>query len=133
MNAHQLKGYSQLTSVAELVGVKLIQVSSVAEAAEHLLSHRSNRTVAIFFHDPAGIFGPQLATTVPAGGRHIPIVEILAEGDTRSRDYLDRESRFRVLDEAPHEVSIDISERGARRGSTARGRSLLRGGSRVLL
>ncbi|PHJ24638.1 3 5 -cyclic nucleotide phosphodiesterase domain-containing protein [Cystoisospora suis] len=125
MNAHQLKGYNQLASVAELVGVKLIQVSSVAEAAEHLLSHRNNRTVAIFFHDPAGIFGPQLATAVPAGGRHIPIVEILAEGDRRSRDYFERDFRFRAVDEAPPEVSIEIPDRG-RRGSTTRARSLLR-------
>ncbi|CBZ53499.1 calcium/calmodulin-dependent 3',5'-cyclic nucleotide phosphodiesterase [Neospora caninum Liverpool] len=65
MNVQQAKGYSQLTAVADLVGVKVIHVNSVAEAAEQMLSNRGHRIVAVFFRDPGDSHAFRQSKIVP--------------------------------------------------------------------
>ncbi|EPR64411.1 3'5'-cyclic nucleotide phosphodiesterase domain-containing protein [Toxoplasma gondii GAB2-2007-GAL-DOM2] len=126
MNVQQAKGYSQLAAVADLVGVKVIHVTSVAEAVEHMLSNRGHRIVSVFFKDPAGVIRSQLSSALPqSNSRNIPLVEVVAEGDILTRERLEESFRVANPSDTSREVAIEIQERG-RRGSTTQGRLLLR-------
>ncbi|PFH38525.1 3'5'-cyclic nucleotide phosphodiesterase domain-containing protein [Besnoitia besnoiti] len=128
MNVQHVAGFSQLAAVAELVGVKLIPVASVAEAAEQMLSNRGNRIVAVFFQDPSGQARAQLSAAVPqaaSSARRIPLIEILPRGgDAETQRQLEEAFRLHQAGDTPRDAP-EASNRG-RRGSAAQGRSLLR-------
>ncbi|KAL8273275.1 hypothetical protein Esti_002776 [Eimeria stiedai] len=77
MNMNQLPSYSQLTSVCELIGIKVQNVASIPELNDQLATSKQIRALALFVYDNTTHLANAIPCSVPSINRIAELVQVV--------------------------------------------------------
>ncbi|KAL8431554.1 hypothetical protein Efla_000600 [Eimeria flavescens] len=77
MNMNQLPSYSQLTSVCELIGIKMHNVASIPELNDQLATSKQIRALALFVYDNTTHLANAIPCSVPSINRIAELVQVV--------------------------------------------------------
>lgn len=77
MNMNQLPSYSQLTSVCDLIGIKVQNVASIPELNDQLATSKQIRALALFVFDNTTHLANAIPCSVPSINRIAELVQVI--------------------------------------------------------